>query len=448
VLDGERLEGIVIRARAEHHVPGIAVAAVVDGTIAWFVGAGWADIETGEAPGRRSLARVASVTKTFTATAIYQLRDAGRIQLTDPIEVHIPEFAAVRERGGRRADITIARLLTHRSGLVTESPPTFWDRPEFPSLPAILAALPDTEVAIPADTDWKYSNLGFALLGEVVSRRSGEPYADYVAGHIFEPLGMTDCAYELDDRRQALAMRGYQPGRFQDRPEAAPTAFLQGLTAAGQLHANVEDLARWIAFQTGRHPSGAAVLSAATLAESHEVRYVQPDWLLGQTAGWRIVRRGERLFHNHGGSVHGFNSSVAFHLSSGTGVVVLANLWPAAVATPLAMDLLDAVVDATPERVAIGTPPAAAPPETLPILGRYRAEPGVDGTLEWRDGGLWLLASPGAYALHAPVELVPEDGSWRRFRFARGRAAGEDAVFVQDGGRWTFPVGGFTYRQE
>src|SRR4029077_12288439 len=129
----------------------------------------------------------------------------------------------------------------------------------------------------------------------------------------------------------------------------------------GQLHSNVEDLARWIAFQTGRHPAGAGVLSSALLGESHEVRYVQPDWLLGQTEGWRVVRRGERLFHNHGGSVHGFNSSVAFHLPTSTGVVVLANLWPSAVATPLAMDLLEAVVEPVPVVPVSGPPPAPAP---------------------------------------------------------------------------------------
>ena len=199
-LPVDRLESITLERRAASGAPGIAVGIVADGELAWFLGAGWADLDSGTRPSEHSLARVASVTKTFTATAVLQLRDRGLLSLDDPLDAHLPEFAQVLERGGRRREVTIRALLTHRSGLVTESPPTSWDEPRFPGMAEILAALPETAVVVPANTAWKYSNLAFALLGEVVARRSGEPYADYVQAHVFDPLGLTESAFELDER--------------------------------------------------------------------------------------------------------------------------------------------------------------------------------------------------------------------------------------------------------
>src|SRR4029079_2517565 len=98
----------------------------------------------------------------FTATAVLQLVDRGLLPLDDPVERHLREFGVVREAGSRRADVTIRRLLTHRSGLVTESPPTHWDGPDGPDFPtrdAVLGAMADTAVVIPADSAAKYSNL-------------------------------------------------------------------------------------------------------------------------------------------------------------------------------------------------------------------------------------------------------------------------------------------------
>ena len=344
-LPVDRLEDITLAKRAATGAPEIAVGIVAEGELAWFLGAGWADLDSGTRPSEHSLARVASVTKTFTATAVLQLRDRGLLSLDDPLDAHLPEFAQVRERGGRRREVTIRALLTHRSGLVTKSPPTSWDQPSFPGMTEILAALPETAVVVPANTTWKYSNLAFALLGEVVARRSGEPYADYVQEHVVDPLGLAESAFELDERLQALAMTGYQPAAHEDRPEMAARVSLAGLTAAGQLHTNVRDLARWITFHLGAGPaSDASVLAPATLAEAQQTLWAQPDFLLGQGLGWRMVRVGDHVFHNHGGSVHGFNSSVGFHVPTGIGVVVLANLWPALVARDLALELLEAIV--------------------------------------------------------------------------------------------------------
>src|SRR3990172_1126177 len=105
----------------EHRaVPGAAVGLVRNGTLEAFAGIGRADRGAGRPPAPDTLFRVASITKTFTATALMQLRDSGRLDLDEPLAAHVPEFASVAERRGSAKDVTLRRLLAHQSGLATE----------------------------------------------------------------------------------------------------------------------------------------------------------------------------------------------------------------------------------------------------------------------------------------------------------------------------------------
>jgi CubicO group peptidase (beta-lactamase class C family) len=453
-LPSDRLHELVALKRAEAGLPGFAAGIVADGGLAWFSGQGRANLARDDAPVERSLGRVASVTKTFTATAILQLVDRGLVSLEDPLERHVPEFSAVQECGGRRADVTLRRLLTHRSGLVTESPPTRWDGPagpEFPTPADLLAALPRTAVVIPADSAFKYSNLAFALLGEVVARVGGRPYATHVQEAIFDPLGMADSCFEPDAARAALAMTGYSPGWLTDVPTPAPNASLRGITSAGQLWTNVADLARWVAFQVrgdSRTADGRTILSAASHEESFRPLYVEADLNQAQCLAWRLNRVGEQRFHNHGGSVHGFNTSVSFHRPSRIGAIVLTNLWPTTAAAELCWALLEAAIGVPTTRAwstGDAAPPAPAPDALRPFLGRFRAEPGVLVDVVWRDGALRFHVDPGRYALHAPATLQPIAGRDGAFHVRDGRAAGEEFQFEPDA--TAFELGGFRYER-
>ena len=310
---------------ATHRLPGMALGIVRDQELAWFGGFGAADLESGAKPTEETIARVASVTKTFTATAIMQLRDEGRLTLEDPLARHVPEFASARAVGGYVEGVTIRRLLTHRSGLVTESPTHGWAALDFPSREEILARLPETGIVIPQDSAFKYSNLAFALLGEVIYRVSGTPYTEYIHTHIIEPLGLTSTVFDLTDYLRPRFFTGYNPSPWQDRPERAPYAHLNGISAGGQLHSTVSDLARWVSFQ---FRGGGLVLSPETVLEIQRPQYVEPDWSAGQCIGWRATRIGDRVHHNHGGGIHGFATQVWFNAPGRTGVVLLINMWP------------------------------------------------------------------------------------------------------------------------
>lgn len=429
-------------------VPGLAVGVVAGDGLAWFAGYGARDVDTGAAPDERTLSRVASVTKTFTATAIMQLRDAGLLALDDPLLVHIPEFTIVNARHGSLEGVTLRRLMTHHSGLATEPPTLRWDEPSFPSAAEIIDSLADTEVVIPQDFQWKYSNLAYALLGMVIERVTGRPYADYLQGEILTPLGLKHTALELGPSLRAQLAVGYSPAREGGGFRKAPYMSLNGMSPCGQLHSNVHDLAKWVVFQfEGRLDGRSTVLSTATLEEMHRPQYLDPGWKSGQGLGWRVQRLDSDVFNLHGGGIHGFSSNVVFHRPTKTGVIVLANLWPVTWPYELAMDLAQVVASGHSHR---GPESQSTPaPAFQEFSGKYWAEPGISVTVEIRGDALHIpLPKPGEYLLHRPATMDREDGDV--FRVREGRAAGERAVFYRsdDGSISGFRLGGFFYERQ
>ncbi len=448
------IEGLAEARVAEYRIPGLALGIVRDQELAWFGGFGSVDLDSDRRPDAYTIARVASVTKTFTTTAIMQLRDEGKLRLDDPLVQHVPEFAEVRARCGSVEGVTIRRLLTHRSGLVTESPTQGWGVLRFPSREEVLEKLPETEVVIPSDSAWKYSNLGFGLLGEVVYRLSEQPYTEYVHEHIIEPLGLTSTVFDLTDELRPHFFVGYNPTPYQDRPERAPYAHLDGISAAGQLHSTVSDLAKWVSFQfrtEGGNRGGAQVLNGSTLAEIQRPQYVEPDWSAGQCLGWRATRVEDHVYHNHGGGIHGFGTQVWFNAPSRTGAVLLINMWPPHGGLELAQEVLEMVLE---EEEAEGSPPERPrldpTPEALKrFLGHYCAEPGIDVDIEYRDGRLRLAGhGRSAYSLHAPAELQPTDRE-DEWVVRGGRASGERAVFTfgEDGRVLSYELGAFVFKK-
>ena len=434
IPDIERLAETKI---AKYRLPGMALGIIRDQELAWFGGFGAADLDSGKKPTKNTIARIASVTKTFTTTAIMQLRDEGRLKLDDPLAQHIPEFASAQALCGDVEGVTVRRLLTHRSGLVTESPTGGWKVLDFPSREEMLTKLPETGIVIPQDSAFKYSNLAFGLLGEVVHRLTNTPYIEYIHANIIEPLGLTSTVFDLTDELRPHFFVGYNPTPYQDRPERAPYAHLKGISSAGQLHSTVNDLAKWVSFQfrtDSRDRCGAQVLKGQTLVEIQQPQYVEPDWSAGQCLGWRATRIGNHIYHNHGGGIHGFGTQVWFNVPSKTGVVVLINMWPPHGGLEIAQETLEMVLNADEAVQPVPEQPTLEPtPEALQrFIGYYRAEPGIDVNIEIRDGSLRLAVHNGsAYSLHAPATLEPTDKK-EEWLVRGGRGAGEIAVFKFD----------------
>jgi D-alanyl-D-alanine carboxypeptidase len=160
-------------------LPAMSVGVVHDQELIWAKGFGFADVEKKIPATPATIYRMASVTKTFTATAIMQLRDAGKLNLEDPVAKHLPWFK-IKSSFVDAPALTICQLLTHTAGLPREAAFPYWTDNQFPTLDQIKETLPNQEAVYAPETHWKYSNLGLALAGEIVAQVSGEPYEVYL----------------------------------------------------------------------------------------------------------------------------------------------------------------------------------------------------------------------------------------------------------------------------
>jgi CubicO group peptidase (beta-lactamase class C family) len=146
-------------------------------------------------------------------------------------------------------------------------------------------------------------------MGEVVARVSGLPYEHYVQQRIFDSLGMTSSTFAPEGALRERLATGYNPHPFEDEPEPAGHTSTRGITAAAGLYTTVDDLARWVALQftsDGGDREGRQVLRGRTIAEMHRPQDIDPTWKSARCLGWMAQRNGERIYHGHGGSIHGF----------------------------------------------------------------------------------------------------------------------------------------------
>ena len=405
-----RLEARAATYIKDNRLPGAAVGVVHGDRLAWWAGIGFADIASRRPPELTTLYRIASITKTFTGTAIMRLRDAGKLRLDDPIGRHLPEVAHLE-------DVTIRRLLSHESGLQSEPPGTDWRQARYEgSVERNLARASELKTRVPPNSQHKYSNLGVQLLGEVVARRSGMPYVDYVRTQLLEPIGMTNTAFEpLPDALKKQCATGYG-GRFVS-DELALSATAPTIWAEGGLWSCVEDLGRWISYQFRDDP---------TLREMHRPRYlVDDDWTEAFGLAWYAVRRKDVIWVQHSGALHGFRSNVCFDPRHEVGAIALIN--GLADASLLAMDLGEIARDAVMAAAPKIEPPPPIPDAYRPLVGLYLdRELGLTRRVEWRDGTL--------------VIIDPDLPQWRPTMVATGdpnvflieagfRESGENAIF-------------------
>ncbi len=367
-----------IRQQTEYRgIPGLAVGLVYDGQLVWAEGFGYADLNKKTPVTPRTLFRMASNTKTFTATAIMQLRDAGRLRLDDPIVKYLPGF----DIGNPYPDapqITILHLLTHTSGLPREAGFPYWTDRKFPTMKQILAKLPQQEIIYPPGTKYKYSNLGMALLGEIVAVVSGMPYDKYVTENILRPLGMTRTFVGVPAARRGELVTPYSR-RFPDGSRRVmPFTDAQGLTPAAGITSCVEDLAKYVSLQFGEGPrQGKQVLDGYTLAEMHRVHWLRPGWTNGIGLGFRVWKEGDYTVAGHGGWVAGNRSQISFIPAEKVGVIVLTNADDVSPSF-FAGHILEVM---TPVIHALATPPIA-PPVADP---RWKKYVGIYSDPSWYD---------------------------------------------------------------
>ncbi len=318
------LDAWIAATVAQREQPGLSIGIVYDQDLVWAKGYGFADLD-GRVPATPStIYRIASISKLFTATAVMQLRDAGKLQLEDRVSDRLPWFSIKKTHEGGPA-ITIRQLITHTSGLPREVNGVNWSDLSFPSRDDMLRVLPGQETVFPPDTEWKYSNLAVSLAGETVAQVSGEPWSEYVERHILRPLGMTATRVVPERGMPGLAV-GYGrrvPGR---KRETEPFVDIGAESPAGNLASNVDDLAKLVSLQLREGPAGGnQILRGSTLREMHRVQWLRPDWQSGWGLGFSVRRVGDEVRVGHGGSLPGHRTQIEIAVAQRLGVIVLTN---------------------------------------------------------------------------------------------------------------------------
>lgn len=320
-----------IAEQVDHRrLPGLSIGIVHGDELVWARGYGMADVESATPATPQTLYRLGSVTKLFTATAVMQLRDRGLLRLDDPVRRHLPWFSVESDFAGE-PEITIRHLLTHTSGLPREGAFPYWTTHSFPDRAALIERLPSQRAVYPPGTRYKYSNLGMALLGEVVAAVSGELYDEYLERHVFAPLGMDGTSVRPDagerDRLATAYFRydGEEEGESREVFEYYDTG---ALAPAANIVSSVDDLARFAALQfaDGTAAEGAQVLRASTLREMHRPHWIRDGWRSAIGLGFRVARADDgEILVSHGGWVGGNRSHLLLRPADEIAVIVLTN---------------------------------------------------------------------------------------------------------------------------
>jgi CubicO group peptidase (beta-lactamase class C family) len=397
-----------------------------------------ADREAGEPATAETVYSICSISKVFTALAVMQLRDDGKLALADPVGEHLP-WLSIEQAYPDGPPVTVWGLLTHSAGLPRESDYPYWTAPTFtfPTREEIRERLAEQETLYPAATYFQYSNLGLTLAGEVVAAVSGRPYAEYVQEELLAPMGLADTRTEMplpeDEPRLAAGYGATTRGGQRDR--LAPFT-AGGIAPAAGYASTALDLARFAGWQLALLESqgqeGGDVLDVDTLREMQRVQWLDPDWETARGLGFGVVRAGDTTYVGHGGHCPGYRSTVWIDPKNDLGAAVLVNASSVGtelfVRRALAM-LAPAVAEA---KKAGPAEEAASAPDLERFAGTYSIQPwgGEVAVLPWKDG-LAAVALPTEDPLEAMDELRHVEGN--RFRRVRDDGElGEEVLFEQD----------------
>ena len=379
--------------QATHRLPSVVAGFVRAGELVWSGAAGTLDgSAAGEAPSNDTQYRMGSISKTFVAVEVLRLRDEGLLDLAQTIGTHLPEVPF--------GHVTIAQLLTHTSGLQAETDGDWWERAPGAAWDELITS--GIGLRFTPGTAFHYSNTGYGVLGELVTRVRGVAWIDAVRDGILAPLGMT----RTTTRPVAPAAPGLAVHPLADLLHVEPEHDAVSMSPAGQLWSTVGDLGRWAAFLAG---DTAGVLSTESLREMLRPVAVNDvpgtAWTGAHGLGWQTWNVEGRRYAGHGGSMPGFLANLRVEVESGDGVVVMANATSGL--GPVAGELLDLV----------------------------RTQDPVAPTPWHRDAAqaeLVDLVGPWFWGTYASTLTLEADGGFRLGEPGQGRGA----RFRRDGDRW------------
>ena len=412
----EALDRLLAERQADR-LPSVAAAVVRRGEIVWSNAVGFASYEDEREATPDTQYRIGSITKTFTATAIMQLRDAGALDLDDRLEQHLDVANGTP---------TLRRLLCHLSGLQREAGEMFVSG-HSPTEDELIASAAEIEYVLRPAEAHHYSNLAFALLGQVVAAKSGMPYTRYVDERIVGPLGLGRTTWYPQEPKA----QGYLVDEYARTVWREPETDLAGTSAAGQLWSTAEDLAHWATFLA----CGAeGVLAAKTVEEMWfpQLMYFPDNWILGWGLGLMLFNQDGRIYGGHGGAMAGHLAGVFVDRKTQVGAAALTNSGTRGAMELHAIALAAKAIELWPEPIEVWRPEAEPPADVRALLGRWWSE-GNEFVFWWEHGALQAKVvgpPPG----RGETTFEREGDGWRasagRERGERLRVDGERLVWA------------------
>ena len=366
-------------------VPGVSVAVLLDGEIAWARGYGFADVESERPVTTRTLFQAASISKPVAALAALQLVEEGRVALDADVNRYLTGWRVPANAFSAETPVTLRGLLTHRAGLSVSGFPGYGPAEAVPDTAGVLDGRGNTDpvrVVLPPGERWRYSGGGYTVMQQLVADMRGAPFAEVMRRRVLDPIGMVRSTYGQPipaDRRDDIAT-GYRPdgnpvpGGWHTYPEQAAAGLW---TTPSELALYASEVQRAWRGESTRVLGG--VLAREMLTPD------QDDWGLGPG----ISEDGERF--RHGGSNQGFRSTFAAFIDGDDGVFVMTN---SDAGSPLAAEIAMTVAEAYGWS---GPRPAERVPIDLPAdvreryVGTYAvAERDIEFEVELEERGLAL----------------------------------------------------------
>lgn len=335
-VDTSEIDAASAAFARDQNLPGLVAGLVQNGRLVHVIPIGQADREAGRLVTRATAFRIASMTKSVTALGILLLRDRGRLALDSPLAEHVPQFAAVQPATRDSAPVTLRHLLNHTAGFVTDDP---WGDRVLGMTPAQLDALlaRGRLFARAPGLAYEYSNLGFALLGRVITNVSGRPYQAFIRESLLQPLGMARTTFDACEAAKGDFAWGYRcdDGVF-SRERVEPDG---EVGAMGGLATVADDYARYLALLLDAWPARdgpeSGPVRRATVREMglfHAPPF-RPDPVDGRAApasayGYGLIDSddeslGRRLHHS--GGLPGYGSHMLILPDRGIGAFAFAN---------------------------------------------------------------------------------------------------------------------------
>ena len=389
------LDKLIQHEVTDKGLPALSVALIDDQTVVWAKGYGFADPAKKTPATADTVYRVGSVSKLFTDLAVMQLVERGALDLDAPVTKFLPDFKPVNPFGKA---ITLRQLMTHRAGLVRESPLGNYFDPTEPSLAKTVESLNKTELVYDPETKLKYSNAGIATVGLVLQETQKQAFPRYLARTLLLPLGMTGSAFEPDPAVMKNLAKATM-WTYHGREFPAPT-FELGMTPAGCMYTSVNDLGRFLKMLHARGKLGDAVIvKPETLDEMWKIQFAKPGEKQGFGLGFIVGELDGHRRIGHGGAIYGFATQLDCLPDDKLGVVVVtsrdcANAITSHIAETALRQML-AVKQGKPlPKIEESAP--LKPETATKLAGRYKTGDRYLDLVE-QDGRLWAWPGRGGF---------------------------------------------------